>query len=389
MEPNQDEFCCDHDPVEIANVINLMPNEYGQITAMDLFSFKGIVGTEFGIEELDEDHCNSMVPTGPYCCDYELPAQKLPGRKFRTFNVPHTGMEDALRACDISGVRARGLTGFEYRLQTEQEEILRRSRLMRSKIDLTKEYRMLTALQGIVLDADGETEILNMWDFFGKEQHVFEMNLGDPMFCIDEWARNVKRMYHRHLVRNITFSEIVFLVDSCAFDCIVKHPGLKEKYSDCCDLWQKQREQFNKITQDRPPEFSPCPGIRFVEYYNEGCIPDLESDDLNATKPIEFMKECSGFGFPVGIGGQEMYELVVAPRQIFGEVNRQATQLYHFYNETNKKNDRMDMEVEANFLPLVKQPGGLVKLELIKPNGSGVVSMGGEAPKAPEAPVAP
>lgn len=352
-------FECPLTPTEITDVINKAPSSYGQVSALNLFTFKGIVGTRFGIEEMDEDQCNGIVPTAPFCCDYDNAANTTPGRKWRMIEVPHTPLFDTVRACDIAGERAYGLTGTDFEYLQVVEEVARRQRQMRQKLDLTMEYRQLGALKGVIYDANGKV-ILDLFRHFGVNQKVFKFEFADPNFDVLEQLRKIGR-YLKRTALNVNFSQVMFFVDDIFFDALVKHQSVAEIWKHCCELGQRVMVDASVSTSGDMPAFS-WGGMTFVEYYNQGCTsPDMTDPD-QARAPISFLDAGTGIGFPRNVGGQSMYEMVAAPRMNIDEVNRRADKLFYANIRVNEKRDALKLDLETNSLPIVKQPALLVKV---------------------------
>ncbi|MGV0982320.1 MAG: major capsid protein [Polynucleobacter sp.] len=352
---------CPYTPVEITNVVNRMPNSFGQISKLNLFSFEGIAGTTFGIEESDGDACNTIIPTAAYCCDYEPNANKTPGRKWRYLDVPHTPLFDTVRACDVSGQRAYGLTGLDNRMMSVEEEVIRRQRDMRQKLEMTLEFRYLSALKGVIKDADGSV-ILDLFQHFGITQSVVDFHLSDDAFDVLQASRRLWRTM-RDNVRQMGYSGIVVYVDSLFFDALVSHPSAIDIWKRCCEMSARTMDASNGANFDFVPRFD-FGGISWREYNEEACTPAAINDPAQATGAVEFLAPSTGVAFPVGVTGQRLYELVGAPRQTLDEVNTKATQIFYADIRANERNDAIALSLETNTLPIVKQPAALIKVTM-------------------------
>ncbi|MGV0954592.1 MAG: major capsid protein [Fluviibacter sp.] len=352
---------CPYTPLEITNVVNRMPNSFGQISKLNLFQFEGLSGTTFGIEETGADQCNTIIPTAAYCCDYEPNANKTAGRKWRYIDVPHTPLFDTVRACDVSGQRAYGLTGLDNRLMSVDEEVMRRQRDMRQKLEMTMEYRYLSALKGVIKDADGSV-ILDLFAHFGITQSVVDFHLSDDTFDVLQASRRLWRTV-RDNTRQIGFSGIVVYVDSLFFDALVSHPSAIDVWKRCCEMSAATMAATNGSNFDFVPRFD-FGGVSWREYNEEACTPAAASDPAQATAALEFLAPSTGVAFPVGVTGQRLYEIVGAPRQTLAEVNTKATQLFYADIRENERGDAFMLSLETNTLPIVKQPGALVKVTM-------------------------
>lgn len=343
------------DPL-ITNIINQEEPKGSQITDLNLFRNVMSDGTAFRIERV-QDKKGSLAMTVPYCCDYDLPVNQLPGRDWLTFQIPATGLGDFIRACDLMGTPRFGQLGREFSgFKTIAEEASERSIIMRDTLMNTLEYRAFTALTGIVRDADGSV-LLDMWAHFGQNQCGFEFDLDNPDFNLDEFTNMIHRTYQRELIKgNNRYSKILFLVDQCFFDAFKSHPSVKKPYGEyCCAVNERQSKALNDSSNTNNPMFE-WNNVVFMEYWNDLCIPDHADDALKgATKDVNMLQECTGIGFPIGVTGQPLYEQVIAPRAKFSEMDRPAQQMFHFESEMIK-DEEFRMKVEANWIPIVKQP---------------------------------
>ena len=68
--------------------------------------------------------------------------------------------------------------GSETDVQTVMTLLREKMAGMRRDLDLTIEYQRMGALKGLVLDADGTTEIYDMFEVFGLTKTTHSMALG-------------------------------------------------------------------------------------------------------------------------------------------------------------------------------------------------------------------
>ena len=350
---------CPYTPVEITNIVNRMPNSYGIISGLNMFAFKGIAGTKFGIEEINGDACSALVPTAPYCCDYDPNANDVPGRTFRYIDVPHTPLNDAVRACDISGMSASGNLGLDQSFQTIDDEVIERNALMRGKMEMTLEYRYLSALKGVIYDADGATKILDLFQHFGITQTVVDFEFTNPDFDVLAACRQVIRAI-RDAGHQIGFNQVRAYVDAGFFDALVQHPSAIDIWKRCCEMSARAMDDMNQTVT---PRFF-FGQILFVEYHEQACHPRAINNVDGVKAAVQFLSPATGIAFPLGITGQRLYELVGAPKQALDTVNRTADRLYYADIRPNRRGTAVELELEMNALPIVKQPGVLIKLTM-------------------------
>lgn len=85
-------------------------------------------------------------------------------RTMRNFSTVRLREYDTLRASEIQGVRA---FGSQTEVEAAQTVVAVRQNKLLRRLQLTKEYHRLGAINGIVLDSDGSTTIRNFYTEFG------------------------------------------------------------------------------------------------------------------------------------------------------------------------------------------------------------------------------
>src|SRR5687768_6202977 len=128
-------------------------------TTIESFEEKG--GQIFLIPSQARGAANRVVATRP--------------RKMRNFNVPHYPLEAAVLADDLTGVR---MFGSEVDQETLDNLINEKLTICKQSHALTEEYSRVGAVQGIVYDADGTTEIYNFFDEFGVTEQTESFDFG-------------------------------------------------------------------------------------------------------------------------------------------------------------------------------------------------------------------
>jgi hypothetical protein len=118
------------------------------------------------------------------------PTGSLNERKVKSIVIPHTAWCDAVLAIDVMGVRKFG-TDNVY--ETIQERVLDKPQRARDSFDATDEFRQLNALKGIVLDADGTSELFDSFDFFGVTQKTIQLDVtntaADSRKAVDNYLK--------------------------------------------------------------------------------------------------------------------------------------------------------------------------------------------------------
>lgn len=202
------------------------PYQPGLIRDLGLFSSDG-VQTLTVIIERDKDLLN-LVAASERGAVGQVRAK--PKRDALSFIIPHLQENGAVMADSVQGVRQFGTVDQHQTVEQERDKELER---MARNLDFTQEYHRLGALQGIVLDADGVTELVNLWDAFGIEQPT---PIGIPV--ADEDGADGVIMQRCHQVNyemeealdGIPFTGVHALVDNGFWTKLTTHPEVRETF---------------------------------------------------------------------------------------------------------------------------------------------------------------
>lgn len=158
----------------VSSLLTVINEEHalpGQIAGMGLFEEQGVSTTTVQIEK--DGTTLALVPAAPRGgVGLSVVADK---RKLIPFNTVHLPQRFQILADEIQGIRA---VGSQTELQAVQSVVNRRIEKARLQLDLTHEYQRHGAMAGLILDADGETMLLDIYHAFGIERPVaFSMGL--------------------------------------------------------------------------------------------------------------------------------------------------------------------------------------------------------------------
>ena len=210
---------------ELTAAINLLPNNFGKVGALELFSSKSVRFRSIAIEE--RNGVLSLLPT-------QLPGApgtvgKRAKRKMRTFSIPHIPHDDVVLPEEVQGIRA---FGTDNQMQAIASVITDHLQAMRNKHAITLEHLRMGALKGIILDADG-TELINLYNEFEITPKVVSFGLGTANTDIKRKCLEVVR----HIEENLNggyMDGIHALVSPEFFDALTSHTKVKEAY----ERWQ-------------------------------------------------------------------------------------------------------------------------------------------------------
>lgn len=344
-------------PLYITNLINRTPIQYGQIMNSGLFVFRGAFTEVVGVDVTESK--SGLIPTSPWCCDAAV--TQAPGtRQIRTVVIPHTEIREAIMACDISGLRADNLTGYAQGLQSVMAERTKKLMQMRYNFDTTFEYRMLGALKGRVLDADGTSVILDVFKMFGATQTEQDVHISaDSVDMLLEWSEAIRKS--RIGARSFTPIGYRAYVGSGLMDALLKNKDIKDIWKRCCD---KQDNVLNGMMDATARSFNLMPGLEITEYIGTSAC------HTPSGEPIEYLGDMEGILFPIPPRGFEMYELLGAPPKTVNLVNTMARNTIYMWEKLICERDENDAEGislrgESNTLPIVKHPQALIRINAV------------------------
>ena len=306
--------------------INILPNNYGRLEAMNLFPQKSVRTRNIAVEEMNG--VLNLLPT------------QIPGgnatvgtrgkRKMRSFMIPHIPHDDVVLPEEVQGIRA---FGSETELQAMANVITDHLQNMRNK-------HAIGALKGNILDADGST-LYNLYD-------EFEITPKTVNFALSTTGTDVKKKcleVVRHIEDNLCgefMTGVHCLVSPEFFDALTSHSKVKEAY----ERWQEGAA----LRDDMRSGFT-FGGITFEEYRGQATDPD--------GNVRRFIASGEGHCFPIGTS--QTFVTYFAPADFNETVNTLGLPIYA--KQEPRKFDRgTDLHTQSNPLPLCLRPAVLVKI---------------------------
>lgn len=163
--------------------INEQPFVPGRLAELGLFEEEGVTTVTVQIEK--DGETLALVAAG----ERGTSGQVVNGSKriLLPFNTVHLPERFAIKADEIQGIRA---FGEQTELQAVQDVVTKRLAKARRQLDATHEFHRMGALNGYVLDADGSTVLINIYERFGLTPVVVQMELAKPetnvrVKCVD------------------------------------------------------------------------------------------------------------------------------------------------------------------------------------------------------------
>ena len=310
--------------VDIPRVPTLLGDE-------GLFNEYGITTTTMMIERTGSGL--KLVPTAPRGGVGATVGRE--NRKLIPIAAVHLPQRDTIMADEVQNVRA---FGSETEVEGVQRLVQRQLVQLKSNIDLTLEHMRVGALKGKVMDADGVSEIWDLYSIFGMTQTVLGFNINTAASSVDlrQKTEDLKRAIQRKLGGK-SFSRVRVKCSESWFDKFVGH----DKMYKAWELYQGG--VFNR-------EF---PGQNFV--FN-GVVFQVYS---GGTDKGDFIPAGEAYAYPEGVRG--MFQIAYAPGDYMETVNTMGVP-YYAKQEPMPFNKGVMLESQSNPIVLNTLPEAVIKL---------------------------
>lgn len=316
--------------IAMTGAIMNLPRKPGAISARGMFEEEGITTTSVMLEE--QDGVLSLLSNKRR----GAPGNRLrhPKRRVRTVGTCHLPVEDEVLAESLQNAREFG-TGDQK--MAVSRVVAQRMQAMVDAIEVTLEYHRAGALNGIVLDADGSTELLNLFDTFGVVEQTVDFVLDDTSTNVRQKCVATKRLIEAACGRTAGGAvKVEALCSAAFFDALVDHEQVRDAY---------HRWNDSAMLRNDPREGFDYGGIRFSEY--EAVVGSRRFIPANSAR-----------FFPVNVPG--IYKTFYAPASTIDAVNTLGLRVYAS-QEVRRFRTGIDIKAESNPLNVCLRPKALVK----------------------------
>lgn len=258
----------------------------------------------------------------------------LDSRNVRYLPTFRYAQEDRINSQILQNIAPEGRP-FDVALGRALSEVEKRQRKMMRKLELTREYARMAAINGYVLDADGST-VLDVYDEFGISRPA-AVSI-DPATLIDGALR--KKIY-TSVIRPMTAAlnlsgraaprGIIALCGNAFFDALITAPELRDTYKIAMQ-GQELRDGFV------PYSSFDAFGVRWMNY--QGTVG-------NTTIAVPD-KEC--VFIPVGV--EDMFAEFRAPGENMNDANELGREFYSVVSPDYRPNMFEWVDVILSAYPL-------------------------------------
>lgn len=274
--------------------INEQPYLPGRISGLGLFQEEGIATLTVQIEK-DGDTL-ALVPAGERgTSGLVVGANK---RDLIPFNTVHLPERFAIRADEIQGIRA---FGTRTELQAVQDVINTRLAKARRQLDATHEFQRMGAINGVVLDADGKSVLLNIYDRFGVQRQTMSMGLNDAGADMRVQTGEALDMQEDAL-GSVTSTGSRAFCGKNFWNKLIAHKSVRETYLNSAQASELRGDartsfEFGGVVWERYR--GKVAGVTFVHDDEAHLVPEGVPDlYISAFAPADYMETVNTQGIP-------------------------------------------------------------------------------------------
>ncbi|WP_122316131.1 major capsid protein [Pseudomonas cichorii] len=305
----------------------------GRLAALGLFEEEGVTTLTVQIEK-DGDKL-ALVPAG----ERGTSGLVVNGSKriLLPFNTVHLPQTFSIMADQIQGVRA---FGTQTELQAVQDVVNARLLKVRRQLDATHEFHRMGAVNGKVLDADGKSVLLDIYDRFGVSRQRISMKLNDKSEDANVQVQCVEALdMQEDVLGSVTTTGARAFCGKTFWTKLIAHPSVVDTY--------KGSQQAAALRGDGRATFE-FGGISWERYRGK-------------VSGIAFVPDDEARLVPEGV--PEMFLSVYAPADYMETVNTQGLP-YYSKLEPMPFGKGVAGEAQSNPLHICTRPRAVINLTL-------------------------
>lgn len=306
-----------------------IPSVPTRLGDMNLFEEGGINTTTMMIERTGDSL--KLVPAAARGSSGE--PVTLKGRNLIPIKAVHLPQRGSVLADEVQSVRA---FGSESEVEAVQNVVRKKLDKMKRQLDLTLEYHRIGAIRGQVLDADGTSVLLDVYDVFGMNQVTQNFVLGTATTKVKQKIIDLKRAVQASL-GGLRMTGVHVFASRAFMDALTGHAAVEKAY----ELFQQ-----NSYARTDTSVLFEMAGVSFEEY--DGSVAG-----------IDFIPDGEAFAIPMGVPG--LFTTDFAPADYMETVNTQGLP-YYAKQEALRMNKGVELESQSNPITLCTRPEAIIKL---------------------------
>lgn len=258
----------------------------------------------------------------------------LTGRSMINIMATHLPQTGGMLADEVQNVRA---FGSESETEAVLAKLVQKLAVAKSNLDLTLEYHRIGAIKGLILDADGVTPLMNMYDVFGVPQTAQNFVLGTAATRVKDKATAVTKAIRTKLGGR-SFTGVIALCSGSFFDALTGHATVEKAF----ELY----DQNSYAREDQRGRGFTFGNVTFVEY-------------LGGVGTVDFIAPGEAYAYPTGVTG--LFQTAFAPAPYMETVNTVGLP-YYAKQEPLPMNKGITFETQSNPINLCTLPETVIKL---------------------------
>ncbi|RLJ20792.1 major capsid protein E [bacterium endosymbiont of Escarpia laminata] len=327
--------------VSLTAAVNKMPYRPHLLGGMGIFTPNRVRTTSVSVEE--KNGVLNLIAASDRGAP--LNEKKADKRNLRNFNTLRLAKGSTIYADEIQSVRAFGSESELAQISDIVTDRLSGPTGLLSEIALTRENLMLGAVQGIVLDADGTTSLVNWYTEFGITQATeidFDLDNATPASGAVRKKCNQVMRAMKKAAAGAWIDGMTYAMAICGdnfFDDLVAHEEIRKTYLNQQEAGQLRNDVGNAYESVR------YGGILFVNYRG--------TDD--GTSIAVGIDQCKFF--PVDAPG--VFQEAFSPAEFMPFVNTPGQNFYAMIVPDKEREAWVRPEVYSYPLPICTRPGML------------------------------
>jgi hypothetical protein len=207
--------------VTLTESLEILPMAYSRIGQLNLFAEEGIPTTVVAIEKQGDKL--ALIPANTRGTQPESGTQGK--RQVRWLSVPHLPKNDTVLADSVQNVRS---FGSDDQLAAVSSIVNSKMAKLKQEHELTHEWHRVGCINGIVLDADGSTQLLNLFTEYGVAETVVTFV---PATVNDIMTKTLTVKRHvEDALSGLPYTRIRALCSPEFFTALVTSSDVKEAY---------------------------------------------------------------------------------------------------------------------------------------------------------------
>jgi hypothetical protein len=318
--------------VSMTAAINDIPYVPDRITRLGLFTEEGVTTTTIYVERMGQTL--ALVPATPR----GGPPPTPPRDRASLIPIPAVRLaeQDAVIADEVQNVRA---FGTESTLRTVQQLVTQRQARIALMLDMTLEFHALGAIKGQVLDANGTSVLLNLYDVFGLAQQAeidFDLDNATPAAGALMRKFNDMRRKMEDAMGGVPFQRI--------------HAFAGPKWMDDLFAHKEYRDTFQAVNAAMLRESN----VRMAVNYQGVTIEEYRG----TVGGVQYVGDDKAIFFPVGSPG--MFRRYFAPADYEETVNTLGLPRYSKQWGDGGPNRRRQIEGQSNPITINTRPNAVI-----------------------------